>query len=61
MGRRTELGTVAAGRLLAFAIVDVAVWYWLLKDVTSYQKINVPTTWSLATIAFSPRHSSVWS
>lgn len=38
--------------LLAFAIVDVAVWYWLLKDVTSYQKINVPTTWSLATIAF---------
>lgn len=38
--------------LLIFASVDTAVFYWLLKDVSSYQTINVPTTWSQAVTAF---------
>ena len=38
--------------LLIFASVDSAIFYWLLKDVSSYQTINVPTTWSQAVTAF---------
>ncbi len=38
--------------LLIFASVDIAVFYWLLKDVSSYQTVNVPTTWSQAITAF---------
>ena len=38
--------------LMVFALADIVVCYWLFKDVSSYQKINVPTTWSLAITAF---------
>lgn len=38
--------------LLVFALADTAISYWLFKDVTSYQTINVPTTWSQAITAF---------
>lgn len=38
--------------LLVFAVADIAVFYWVLKDVTSYQTINLPTTLSQAVTAF---------